>query len=79
MNILNVLALCFMKKVNSPSKTSSFQSVRVLDPLPAFCDDTYCWAIKDKKLLYRDSGHLSEVGAIYLGRYFQHYLSNDSK
>ena len=56
-----------------------FPSVRVLDPLPAFCDDTYCWAIKDKKLLYRDSGHLSEVGAIYLGRYFQHYLSNDSK
>lgn len=76
MNILNVLALCFMKKVNSPSKTSSFQSVRVLDPLPAFCDDTYCRAIKDKKLLYRDDGHLSKAGSIYLGEYFKNKKNN---
>ena len=75
MNILNVLALCFMKKVNFPSKTSSFQSVGVLDPLPAFCDGNYCWAIKDEKMLYRDSHHLSEVGAIYLGEYFKNKKS----
>jgi hypothetical protein len=48
-----------------------FTSVKILDPLPAFCDETYCWAIKDKKLLYRDNGHLSKVGAIHLGEYFK--------
>ncbi|GDX86038.1 hypothetical protein LBMAG43_20800 [Methylococcaceae bacterium] len=51
---------------------NEFPSIQILDPLPAFCDEAYCWAIKDKKLLYRDNGHLSEVGAIYLGEYFQH-------
>ncbi len=49
---------------------NEFPSVNVLDPLPAFCDSSYCWAIKDNKMLYRDSHHLSEVGAIYLGEYF---------
>lgn len=43
-----------------------FPNVKVLDPLPALCDDTYCWAIKDNKLLYRDNNHLNEVGAAYL-------------
>ena len=46
-----------------------FPSVKVLDTLPAFCDDDYCWAIKDKKLLYRDHDHLNETGSIYLGEY----------
>lgn len=47
-----------------------FPSVEVLDTVPAFCDDNYCWAVKDKKLLYRDHDHLSETGSIYLGQYF---------
>ena len=49
-----------------------FPSVKVLDTLPAFCDDDYCWAVKDKKLLYRDQDHLNETGSIYLGEYFKH-------
>ena len=48
-----------------------FPSVKVLDTLPAFCDDDYCWAVKDKKLLYRDQDHLNETGSIYLGEYFK--------
>ena len=48
-----------------------FPSIEVLDPMPALCDNEYCWAIKDKKLLYRDGGHLSEVGAIHVGEYFK--------
>ena len=43
-----------------------FPNVKVLDPLPALCDETYCWAIKDNKMLYRDNNHLNEVGAVYL-------------
>lgn len=49
-----------------------FPNVKIFDPMPAFCDKDYCWAIKDKKLLYRDNGHLSEVGAIYLGEHFKY-------
>jgi hypothetical protein len=48
-----------------------FPSVQILDPLPAFCDETYCWAIKKEKMLYRDKGHLSKIGSIYLGEYFK--------
>jgi peptidoglycan/LPS O-acetylase OafA/YrhL len=58
---------------------SEFPNVTVLDPLPAFCDDNYCWAIKDKKMLYRDSHHLNEVGAIYLGEYFEHQINPNDK
>ena len=55
----------------------AFPNVKILDPLPAFCDENYCWAIKDKKLLYRDNDHLNEEGAIYLGRYFQRFTSGN--
>jgi peptidoglycan/LPS O-acetylase OafA/YrhL len=53
---------------------NEFPNVNVLDPLPAFCDENYCWAVKDKKLLYRDHDHLNETGAIYLGEYFERQL-----
>jgi hypothetical protein len=49
---------------------NEFPNVKVFDPLPALCDENYCWAVKDKKLLYRDHDHLNETGAIYLGEYF---------
>ena len=48
-----------------------FPNVKVLDPLPALCDENYCWAIKDKKMLYRDGHHLNATGAVYLGEYFK--------
>jgi peptidoglycan/LPS O-acetylase OafA/YrhL len=51
---------------------NEFPNVKVLDPLPALCDENYCWAIKDKKMLYRDEHHLNKTGAIYLGEYFKH-------
>ena len=53
------------------SVLKNFPNVKVLDPLPAFCDENYCWAIKNDKMLYRDTHHLSESGSIYLGEYFK--------
>jgi hypothetical protein len=50
---------------------NEFPNVEVFDPLPALCDENYCWAIKDKKMLYRDEHHLNKTGAIYLGEYFK--------
>jgi peptidoglycan/LPS O-acetylase OafA/YrhL len=61
------------------SVLKSFPIVKVLDPLPAFCDKDYCWAIKDKKMLYRDTGHLSKVGAVYLGEYFERQINGNDK
>jgi hypothetical protein len=46
-----------------------FPNVNVLDPVSALCDEDYCWAIKDKKLLYRDNNHLNEVGAVYVAKH----------
>ncbi len=48
---------------------NEFSQVIVWETAPAFCDADYCWAIKDKKMLYRDDNHLNETGAIYLGNY----------
>ncbi len=48
----------------------SFPSVRVLDPVPRLCDDRYCYAMRDGKMLYRDSDHISIDGSILLARYF---------
>ena len=48
---------------------SKFPEVKVLDPLSVLCDDMYCWAIKENKMLYRDNNHLNEVGAEYLSNH----------
>ncbi|MEI6745703.1 MAG: acyltransferase family protein [Methylococcaceae bacterium] len=48
---------------------NEFPQVIVWETAPAFCDAEYCWAVTDKKMLYRDDNHLNETGAIYLGNY----------
>ena len=50
---------------------NEFPEVKVLDTLPAFCDNEYCWAIKNNKLLYRDHDHLNETGGAYLGEFLK--------
>lgn len=42
---------------------ASFPAVKVVDPSRVFCDDEYCWAMKDGKLTYRDGNHLSVFGS----------------
>ncbi len=48
---------------------SEFPAVKVLDPIPVLCDTDYCRAEKEGKMLYHDSHHLNEAGAIYLGKH----------
>jgi peptidoglycan/LPS O-acetylase OafA/YrhL len=50
---------------------SDFPNVQVLDPIPVLCDNAYCWAVKENKMLYIDSHHLSIEGAIYLAEHLQ--------
>jgi hypothetical protein len=35
-----------------------------------FCDEEYCWAILGGKVLYREYGHLSHDGSLYIGSKF---------
>ncbi|MDD4964251.1 MAG: acyltransferase family protein [Gallionella sp.] len=40
-----------------------FPSVQVFDAAAQLCDDQWCWAMKDGKMLYRDDDHLSIEGS----------------
>lgn len=59
-----------------------FPQITIWDSAGAFCDEKYCWAVKDKKMLYRDENHLNEVGSLYLGHYLNEkypFLSQKSQ
>lgn len=45
------------------SVLKDFPSVKVFDAATQLCDQDWCWAIKDGKMLYLDSDHLSLEGA----------------
>lgn len=47
-----------------------FPTIKVWDTIKAFCDQNYCWAIKNDQMLYRDDNHLNETGSLYLTNYF---------
>lgn len=40
-----------------------FPGLKVFDPRSLFCDNKWCWAIKNNTLLYYHSDHLSSYGA----------------
>lgn len=46
-----------------------FPTVKLFDPVPLFCDERYCWASKDERLMYRDDDHLSRDGSEYVGKH----------
>ncbi len=46
-----------------------FPNVLIWDTISALCDENYCWAEKDGKILYHDDNHLNTVGAIYLSNH----------
>lgn len=55
-----------------------FPEVKVWEPFPAFCDQNYCWAVHNEKMLYRDKDHLNETGSLYLGQYlYSRYILNN--
>lgn len=48
---------------------SRFPSVHFLDPNRVICRGNLCDPVLDNTLLYRDSGHLNDVGARLIGKY----------
>lgn len=53
------------------SVLKEYPSVYVFYPNKYFCDDKYCWGMKDGIVLYRNNNHLSLDGASFLGKHFE--------
>jgi len=50
------------------SVLKDFPSVQIFDAAAQLCDDKWCWAMKDGKMLYRDDDHLSIEGSRYIAK-----------
>ncbi|MEQ1555375.1 MAG: acyltransferase family protein [Gallionella sp.] len=50
------------------SVLKDFPSVQIFDAAAQLCDDKWCWAMKDGKMLYRDDDHLSIEGSRYIAQ-----------
>jgi hypothetical protein len=56
--------------------SSKYKNVIVLDPKNLYCDDKYCYAVKDGKMLYADDDHHSVDGSIEQVKYFESKVFN---
>jgi hypothetical protein len=50
------------------SVLKDFPKVRIFDAAAIMCDAQWCWAMKDGKLLYGDSNHISAEGSRYISK-----------
>jgi peptidoglycan/LPS O-acetylase OafA/YrhL len=48
------------------SEVNKFSKVSIVDPFDVLCDETFCAAIKDGQVFYRDADHLSVFGSEYV-------------
>jgi len=57
----------YRNKVENIGK--KYPDITILDPKGLYCDDKYCYAIKDGKMLYADDDHHSIDGSIIQAKY----------
>ncbi|AXX90459.1 hypothetical protein CKA55_11835 [Arcobacter suis] len=57
--------------------SKQYKNIKILDPEKLFCDDKYCYAIKDGKMLYSDDDHLSVDGSFEQAKYFKESILNN--
>jgi peptidoglycan/LPS O-acetylase OafA/YrhL len=60
------------------SLAKNYKNVVVLDPINVFCDEKYCYAMKNGKLLYRDDDHLSLDGTFELAKFLIDKIVSES-
>lgn len=53
-----------------------FPDIKVFDPMSYLCDKTYCYAVINDKMMYRDRQHISNAGAEYLSNELIGYLTH---
>jgi hypothetical protein len=58
------------------SVLENYSNVIVIDPRPVFCDQTYCYARKDGKLLYGNEDHLNRNGSLLHARQISKLLKS---
>ncbi|SFS92202.1 Peptidoglycan/LPS O-acetylase OafA/YrhL, contains acyltransferase and SGNH-hydrolase domains [Succinivibrio dextrinosolvens] len=51
-----------------------YENVQVVDPEPLFCTDGICKLKNGDDALYKDQGHLSYKGSLYVGKYLKEYI-----
>jgi peptidoglycan/LPS O-acetylase OafA/YrhL len=54
--------------------SEKYKNINILDPKDLYCDDKYCYAIKDEKMLYADDDHHSLDGSIAQTKYFENLI-----
>ena len=55
-----------------------YPNIHILDPKDLYCDDSYCYAVKNGKMMYADDDHHSIAGSIIQAVYFKKdILTND--
>ncbi|MDP3670189.1 MAG: acyltransferase family protein [Telluria sp.] len=47
-----------------------FPTVELFSPAMQLCDQQFCWGMKDGRLMYRDTNHLSYEGDLFIGAAF---------
>ena len=47
-----------------------YDNISVLDPKDIYCDDKFCYAIRDNKMLYADDDHHSIEGSLKQAEFF---------
>jgi hypothetical protein len=57
--------------------SKKYKNISILDPKGMYCDDKYCYAIKDNKMLYSDDDHHSLDGSLEQAKYFMKSIIND--
>ncbi|GIV30241.1 MAG: hypothetical protein KatS3mg028_1307 [Bacteroidia bacterium] len=53
-----------------------YPNVHVINPEKIFCDNQYCYIIKNNTLLYYDDDHISENGSDFLGEFILRKIIN---
>jgi len=51
--------------------SKKYKNINILDPKDFYCDDKFCYAVKDGHMLYADDDHYSVDGAIMQANYFE--------
>ena len=56
-----------------------YSNIKILDPKDLYCDNSYCYAIKDGKMMYADDDHHSVDGSIMQARYLMKDIIKNDK
>ena len=57
--------------------SKKYKNINIIDPKDMYCDDKYCYAIKNGKMLYADDDHHSLNGSLEQAKYFMKSIIDD--